>query len=79
MNKKTYLVTKDEFNKKAIRLPIFVSCVCKYLVTMLGKVATFLYVAISYHTDGEYVEFLVDNDENIVKWVEENFEGSWAE
>lgn len=79
MNKKNYLVTKDEFNRKAIKLPIFISYVCKYHASMVAKVETFLYVGINFYIDGEYVEFLVDNDEAIIKWVEENFIGSWAE
>lgn len=79
MNKKSYLVTKDEFNRKVIKLPIFVSYVCKYHVSMVAKVATFLYVGINFYIDGEYIEFLVDNDEAIIKWVESNFKGRWAE
>lgn len=77
-NKKTYLVTKDEFNRKAFNLKIFVSYVCNYSTGMMAKVGDFIYVPITYYCDGEFVEFLVNNSAELIEYVEKNFIGRWA-
>ena len=78
-NKKTYLVSSAEFNSKAPKLAIFVSYVCKYSVSMVAKVADFIYIGINYYIDGEYVEFFADNRDELVEYVENNFKGRWSE
>lgn len=77
-NKKIYLVSSAEFNSKAPKLSIFVSYVGKYSVAMVAKVADFIYIGINYYIEGEYVEFLVDNRDELVEYVENNFNGRWA-
>lgn len=78
-NKKTYLVTKDEFNRKAVKLSIFVSYVSKYNVSMVAKVRDFVYIGLNFYIDGEYIEFLVGNRADFIDYVESNFKGRWAE
>lgn len=78
-NKKTYLVSSAEFNSKAPKLPIFVSYVSKYAVSMVAKVVDFVYIGINFYSNGEYVEFLVDNRDELIEYVENNFIGRWAE
>lgn len=78
-NKNTYLVSSAEFNSKAPKLCIFVSYVGKYSVTMVAKVADFIYIGINFYSEGEYVEFLVNNRDELIDYVESNFIGRWEE
>ena len=77
-NKKTYLVSKDEFNRKAAELCIFASYVSKHNVAMVAKVSDYVYMGLNFYADGEYVEFLVDNRNDLIEYVESNFIGRWA-
>ena len=78
-NKKTYLVSSAEFNSKTSKLTIFVSYVSKYYVSMVAKVADFIFIGIHFYADGEYVEFFVDNRDELIEYVENNFIGRWSE
>lgn len=78
-NKKTYLVPKDEFNRKVLKLPISVCYVSKYNVAMVAKVSDFVYIGLNFYIDGEYIEFLVENRADFIDYVESNFKGRWAE
>lgn len=79
MDKKTYLLTKDEFNKKVCRINAFVVHIGHYATSMVIKIDIYTYVAANYYIGGDYVELYANNDKKMIEWCEENFEGRWAE
>lgn len=79
MNKKTYLVTKEEFNKKVCAIDTFVVRISDYTTSMVIKIDIYAYVPANYYIGGNYVELYANNDKKMIEWCEESFEGRWSE
>lgn len=77
-NKKTYLVAKDEFNRKTAQVNMLVNFIGGSLISMLFNYRRCGYILCDYHVGCEYVVLTSHNEEE-ANAIEAEFEGRWAE